>query len=148
MNDQATSPQRSDFDFAPALKMYMDSMEIWKENYEKFLQNANLASTFQGADSAQASHEQVVTDWQKSSEALYRRFIEQQIELFHFLGRRLELYRDMPEQLAQCKTPADFAQMEIAFLNRMATEYAQETAKLMTPMTELMTAWASGRAPR
>jgi len=134
-----------DFDFGPAFKMYVESLESWKDSYEKLLQNAPLPPSSHAAAGTNPAIEQAMANWQHSGQTLFKRFIRQQIELCRFFEKRLETYVDFPEQLARCKTPAEVAQLEFSFLNRMATEYAQESAKLMEPMSEMMASWASGR---
>ena len=39
-----TTPPSSPFDISPMLKMYMESIELWKKNYENFLKSAPLGA--------------------------------------------------------------------------------------------------------
>ncbi len=141
MNGQGPGGQRFDFDFAPALKMYLESVESWKKNYEQVMQNANLTPVTRPSDMVGAAYEQAVNNWQRAGETLFKRFIEQQIELCRFFENRLKLFLDMPARFAQCKTPAEAAQLHMEFMNRLSQEYAQESAKLIQPMSQLMTQW-------
>ena len=145
MNPQSPSTQLYDFDFAPAMKMYAESFDLWKQNYEKFVQNAQLASNNSAASMATKPAEQAMSNWQAAGEVLFKRLVEQQVELCWFFGKRWALYLDYPERLARCKTPAEIAQLEMEFFKRMSTEYSAESAKLLQPMSDLMAAWAAGR---
>jgi hypothetical protein len=132
-------------DFSPALKMYMDSMESWKENYEKLLQTSNASSSVQRQDLVVPDHKQAMSAWQKGGEELFKRFVEEQIEICRFYAKRWENYLRLPEQLERSRTPAETAQLQFDFFTRMAAEYAQENAKLMQPMNEFMARWMSGQ---
>ncbi len=35
-----TAQPSSPFDISPVLKMYMESIELWRKNYENFMKNA------------------------------------------------------------------------------------------------------------
>jgi hypothetical protein len=96
-------------------------------------------------DPYSSTFDQAMANWQKTGEEVFKRFVEQQIELCRFFGKRWELYLKLPEQFSNCKTPADAAQLQMAFLNQMATEYAKEGSRLTQPITELMSRWLSNR---
>jgi hypothetical protein len=132
MNRQAQGGQRADFDFAPALRMYLDNIESWRKHYEKITQ-APIST-----DPVSSAYEQTVTSLQKNGQEVFKRFVEQQIEICRFLGKRWENYLELPDQLARCRSPADFGQTQLAFLNQLASEYAQESGKIMQPMSDLM----------
>lgn len=143
MDHQEQSARNADL--APALKMYLDSVESWKQNYEKLIQSSNLALDPRGSVSSPLGHEREAEKWRKAGEDLFKNFVEEQVEICRFFGKRWERYLDLPEQVAQCKTPAEIGQLQLAFLTRMAAEYAQESAKLMRPMNEYIAKWMSGQ---
>ncbi len=145
MDSQTQTAQRFDFDIAPVLKMYLDSIETWKKNYEKFAQAMPALQSSGAHDPVSPTFDQAMANWQKAGEEVFKRFIEQQIELCRFFGKRWELYLKLPEQFSSCKTPADVAQMQMTFFNQMAAEYAQEGSRLAMPMNELMSRWLTGR---
>jgi hypothetical protein len=138
MNRQAQGGQRADFDFAPALRMYLDNIESWRKHYEKITQ-AQITS-----DPVTSVYEQTVANLQRGGQEVFKRFVEQQIELCRFMGKRWENYLELPDQLARCRSPADFGQTQLAFLNQLASEYAQESGKLMQPVGDLMSKFTPG----
>jgi len=145
MNKQAQTNQRADLDLGPALKLYIDGMESWKKQYENLLQTAIPAQSVSPYKPVRPSQDEAMSSWQKSGQELFKRFVEQQVELCRFFGKRWEEYLALPGQFADCKTPAEAGQMQLAFMNQMAADYAQESAKLMQPMGDLMAKWVSGR---
>lgn len=144
MSTPAPNPQSFDFDYAPAMKMFMDNMEVWKQNYENLLRNANLSPSNASAATFPPA-EQALGNWKAAGDALFRSFVEQQVELCRFFGRRWENYLDYPRRLSSCKTPAEVAELEMDFLKKMAEDYSQESARLARPMSELMSSWSTGR---
>lgn len=64
--------------------------------------------------------EHAIGNWRSADEARFRSFIEQQIGLCRFFGRRRERYFDPP--LSSCKAPAEVAEREMEFLNKMAED--------------------------
>ncbi|WP_088344907.1 MULTISPECIES: hypothetical protein [Rhodomicrobium] len=141
MNRQSSGGQRADLDFAPALRMYLDNIESWRKHYEKLTQ-AQAAST----DPVTSAYEQTVANLQRGGQEVFKRLVEQQIELCRFMGRRWENYLELPDQLARCRSPADFGQTQLAFLNQLASEYAQETGRLLQPMNELVSKFTPNTA--
>lgn len=145
MSNPYQSAANFDFDFAPAMKLFMDNMGVWKQNYEQLLKTSNFAVPATGSDLLARPAEQALGNWKAAGEALFKSAIEQQVELCRFFGRRWETYLDFPRRLSACKTPAEIAEVEVEFLKKMAEDYAQESAKLAKPVNDLMGAWASGR---
>lgn len=143
MDRQKQSAQN--IDLTPALKMYLDSVESWKQNYEKLVQSSNVAAHAHDPGSAASIYGRDSDRWQKAGEEIFKNFVEEQIEICRFFGKRWERYLDLPEQITHCKTPAEIGQLQLAFLTRMAAEYAQESAKLMQPMNEFIAKWMSGQ---
>ena len=150
-----TAQPSSLFDMSPALKMYMDSIEFWKKNYENILQNAKDIQGGSGAggpageagqntgpaDSAASTYDAALLNWQKSGEELFKRFVQNQIELCHFFGSRWEEYLKLPSQLSQCRSLSELGNLQASFLSQFASDYMQESQKLAQPVAELMTSW-------
>ena len=99
MTTQPSSP----FDISPMLKMYMESMELWKKNYENFLKSAPLGAD--GMDGNKAEVEDITSpnnatplNWQESGEEIFKRFVQNQMELCHFFGHRCEQHLKLPSK--------------------------------------------------
>ena len=148
-----TAQPSSPFDMSPALKMYMDSMEFWKKNYENVLKNAKdiqagpngpagEAEQSTGAVGSVAStYDAALVNWQKSGEELFKRFVQNQIELCHFFGSRWEQYLKLPSELSQCRSLSELGNLQASFLSQFASDYMQESQKLAQPVAELMMSW-------
>lgn len=141
-----TAQPSAQFDISPVLKMYMESIDLWKRNYEAFMHNAK---DMQAASAGRASAESIASardsallNWQKSSEDLFKRFVQSQIEICHFFSHRWEQYLKLPEQFSQCRSVTELGNLQAAFLSRFANDYMQETEKLAQPVAEAMTNWA------
>ncbi len=142
------------FDISPMLKMYMEPIEVWKKNYENFVKNAKdmqgaLGSNGQAAgqvthapDGAASASDAALLNWQKSGKDLFRRFVQNQIELCQFFGNRWAQYLTLPDQLSQCRSMTELGNLQSSFLNQFASDYMHETEKLAQPVAELMTSWA------
>ncbi|KAI94439.1 hypothetical protein T281_10960 [Rhodomicrobium udaipurense JA643] len=153
------SPQPSTFDLSPVLKAYVDSIDIWKKNYENIAKSAREIQGFtvegfggNGAASAsalsaaakteidaeKAAYDNAVAQWQKSGDDLFKRLVQNQVELCRFFGSRWEQYLSLPDQVAQCRTVAEFGNLQQSFLTRFASDYMQEGEKLAQPFAEYM----------
>lgn len=141
-NQSQTIPS---MDVAPALKLYLESIESWKENYKKLLESADMQSAANQNPYAEG-YNQAMANWQSMCGELYKRFIDDQVELCRFLSHRWENYRDLPRQASHCRNPAELAQLQIDFMNRMMSEYAQESMKLMQPVNDLLAKYSVGRS--
>ena len=137
-----TAEPSSPFDFSPMFKMYMKTIELWKKDYEIFLKSAPLP--VDGIDGKRAEAESITSpndaallDWQKSGEEIFKRFVQSQMELCHFFGHRCEQYLKLPEQLSQCRSLTELAELQSAFLTKFASDYMQETEKLAKPVADL-----------
>ena len=134
-------PLSSTFDIAPMWKMYMESAEVWKKNYGSLLNGtpftANGIDENSGADLTTSLYDGALLQWQKSGEELFKRFVQNQIELCHFFGMRWEQYLKLPEQLSQCRSLTELGELQSAFLTRFASDYMQETEKLAKPVADL-----------
>src|SRR5262249_31786665 len=113
------------FGIAPIMKMYMDSLETWKHNYDAL---TGGMKEYQGqkpanpAKEKRSAYDAAVASWQKSGEEVFKRFVEQQIELCHFFASRWEAYLKLPDKLAHCHSPAEMGQVQAAFLNQFASD--------------------------
>jgi hypothetical protein len=144
-----TAQPSSPFDFSPMLKTYMESVELCKKNYETMMKSAKdmqgasgtkeaspvKASTPAGASAQDAA----LLNWRKSGEEVFKRFVENQIELCQFFSSRWEQYLKLPEQLSQCRSLTELGNLQSSFLNQFANDYMHETEKLAHPVAELMT---------
>jgi hypothetical protein len=145
MSSQHPAAQNFDFDFAPAMKLFTDNMEVWKQNCEQVMKSSSFAPALNGAALMPNPAEQAIGNWKAAGEALFKTAIEQQIELCRFFGKRWETYLEFPRRLAACKTPAEVAEIEIEFVKRLTSDYSEEGAKLVKPVSAFMNALASGR---
>jgi hypothetical protein len=127
-------PLSSTFDIAPMWKMYMEPIEVWRKNYASFLNGvpfrANGIGENSGAGLATSFYDGALLQWQKSGEELFKRFVQYQIELWHFLGGRWEQYLTLPEQISQCRSFTELGELQSAFLSKFASDYLQEAGKL------------------
>ncbi|MGO9472204.1 MAG: hypothetical protein ACLPWS_02075 [Rhodomicrobium sp.] len=140
------SPASFEFNMAPIMKMYVDSMEAWKKNYETLAGNGTHSAPSYSTDVTKTAYDSALTNWQKSGEEVFKRFVEQQIDICRFFAGRWEQYLKLPDQLAHCHTPAEIGQVQAAFLSQFASEYMHESSKLAQPMGQLMSQWALPRA--
>ncbi len=142
------------FDMSPVLKMYMESIELWKKNYENFMKNAKdmqgsfgapnghaAAPVTDATGAATSAYDAPLLNWQKSGGELFKRFVHNQIELCQFFSNRWAVYLKLPQQLSQCRSMTEFGTLQGSFLSQFATDYMHETEKLAQPVTELMASW-------
>jgi hypothetical protein len=134
-------PLSSTFDIAPMWKMYMEPIEVWRKNYASFLNGtpvrANGIGENSGAALATSFYDRALLQWQKSGEELFKRFVQYQIELCDFFGGRWEQYLKLTEQLSQCRSLTELAELQSAFLSKFASDYMQETEKLAKPVADV-----------
>ncbi len=140
MNTQH-SMQQSDLDVMPALKMYLDSLEAWKKNYENFAGESKNIPNSHASQSTKATDETALADWSKSGTGILKQLVDQQVELCRFFGNRWEQYLKLTQDLARCRTPAELGQVQAAFVTQFATDYVRETTKLSKPLAEMMSSW-------
>ena len=150
-----TAQPSSPFDISPMLKMYTESIELWKKNYENMMNNAkDTQGAFEANGAAQvthsppgstSAHDAALLNWQKSGEELFKRFVQNQIELCHFFGSRWEHYLKLPHQLSQCRSLTELGNLQSSFLSQFAKDYMHETEKLAKPVAELMTSGAGAK---
>ena len=137
MTTQLLSP----IDISPTLKMYMEFIEYSKRNYENFLKSAPLgADGIDGknaeAESITSAYDAALLNWQKSGEEVFKRFVQNQMELCYFFGHRCEQYLKLPEQLSQCRSLTELVNLQSSFLSQFANDYMQETEKLAKPVAD------------
>lgn len=147
MSMPSPTHQAFDFEFVPALKLFMENMEVWKKNYEQVLKGANIASAA-GSELPVNPAEQAIGAWSSAGEALFTSFVEQQIELCRFYGKRWETYLDHPRRLSRCKNPADAIELQMEFVKKMAEDYTHETMTLTKRANDFTAACAGGRFAR
>ena len=130
-----TTQPLSPIDISPTLKMYMEVFEFSKRNYENFLKSAPLRAN--GMDGKKAEVESItcpndaaMLSWQKSGEKIFKRFVQNQMELCHFFGHRCEQYLKLPEQISQCRSLTELGELQSAFLSKFASDYLLEAGKL------------------
>ena len=128
-------PLSSKFDIAPMWKMYMEPIEAWRKNYETLLKSTPFRAD--GMDGKKAEVESITSpndaamlNWQKSGEEIFKRFVQNQMELCHFFGHRWEQYLKLPEQLTQCRSLTELGNLQSSFLSQFASDYLQEAGKL------------------
>jgi hypothetical protein len=137
-----TTQPLSPIDISPTLKMYMEFIEFSKRNYENFLKSAPLRAN--GMDGKKAEVESITSpndaatlNWQKSGEKIFKRFVQNQMELWQFLGERWEQYLNLPEQISKCRSLAELGELQSAFLSKFANDYLLEAGKLAGSVAEL-----------
>ena len=126
---------------APVMQIYLDYVEAWKRSYEAMAGNTAKSQAKEPAYSSEAAksdHDSALDDWKKSSEDIFQRFVEQQVEICRFFARRWEQFGSLPVQLAHCQTAAEIGQAQMAFLTQFTNDYLCESGKLAAPMAGLM----------
>jgi hypothetical protein len=153
-----TFSQNSLFDASPALKMYVESVEFWRKNFDNFVRSANEAQNAyaaagkaandatHAAENAASAADAALLNTHKSSEELFKRFVENQMELCRFFGARWEQYLKLPEQLSKCRSVTEFGSMQAQFMSQFASDYMHETEKLAKPVAEMMSNFAGSKA--
>ncbi len=139
----------------------MESVEIWRKNFDNFLRSAGEAQSAYGTEglsekaAGQATHaaenaasaaDAAILKWQKSSEELFKRFVENQVEICRFFAARWEQYLKLPEQLTQCRSLTEVGNMQAQFLSQFANDYMHETGKLAKPVADMMSNMANSKA--
>ena len=137
-----TTQPSSTFDIAPMWKMYMEPIELWKKNYETFLKSSPFrADGIEGqraeAESITFPNDAALLNRQKSGDELFKRFVQNQMELCYFFGHRCEQYLKLPEQISQCRSLTELGNLQSSFLSQFANDYMQETEKLAKPVADL-----------
>jgi len=107
--------------------MYVSSVEALKKNLDAFAV-ASLPQQKQQTNypASTITMEKTSQSLQKAGERLYRRIVEEQIELHRFFGKRWAQYLSLPADISRCRSAADIAQLQLSFLTRMAADYGAE----------------------
>jgi len=127
------------FDAGPALHMYSASIDAWKKKHEVFVQTSKGQ---QGKPIAALNPgENTSAQLQKSGEDFFRRFVELQIEICRFFGKRWEQYLELPSELSHCHSTADIAHLQLAFLSKLANDYGMEDMRLAQAVQALLSNW-------
>lgn len=136
MENPASSQAQTKLDFLPALKLYFESLEVWKNNCDQFMAASKSSHPEDAPNILPFTGTLESSDLQKSAEVLFKRLVENQIELCRFYGKRWEEYLTITGKLHQCKSMADFTQLQTAFLSKMMNDYTQEAKRLSESMLD------------
>ncbi len=124
---QAQPRFETPFDTSSVMDIYLASVEAWKKNMDAFAE-ASASQLKQRSVGPSPAAEMVKTpaQLQKTGGDLFRRVIEEQMELCRFFGRRWEQYLSLPADISRCHSPAEIAQLQLSFLTKMAADYGAE----------------------
>jgi hypothetical protein len=75
-------------------------------------------------------------NWQKSGEEIFKRFVQNQMELWQFISGRWEQYLNLPKQISQCRSLTELGELQSAFLSKFANDYLLEAGKLAGSVAE------------
>jgi hypothetical protein len=146
MNARAASASPFEIDVAPALRLYIDGLESWKENYERLYQ-----SGLPRADAGQPNAAQPVVrpggmEWLGFGPALWQGMARRHAELSRFYAGRIERYMELSEKIARCRTPVELGEAQIDFISRTFADYAQQSARMVQAIGETARtpAWSGG----
>ena len=134
------------FNVAPFIKMYLDSVEVWKHSYDALAED--LEETAQKHETparnvAKPPVELAAASWQKPAGDIYQHFIHQQLAVWRLATKRWQSYLDLPAQLARCETPAAIGQLQADFMKRLVDDDIQEAASFSQDAARTM---PSGKA--
>jgi hypothetical protein len=94
-------------------------------------------TTTMTTESITSRNDAAMSDWQESGEEIFKRFVQNQMELCHFFGHRCEQYLKLPERLSQCRSLTELGNLQSSFLSQFANDYMKETEKLAKPVVGL-----------
>jgi hypothetical protein len=81
-------------------------------------------------ESITSPNDAAMLNWQKSGAEIFKRFVQNQMELCYFFGHRCEQYLKLPEQISQCRSLTELGELQSAFLSKFASDYLLEAGKL------------------
>lgn len=136
------SLNQSDFDPAPIVKLYVDAVESWKNNYDRLARTMMEAAT--PAPSANQASGVPMEPLQSIGPRLFRKMVETEMELCRFYETRWSQYLKLPEAILACKSPMEFAELQANFCSRLAADYTNEGAKLFGALSELVSHTVGG----
>jgi hypothetical protein len=120
--------------------MYRESIDAWQKGYNGYNDFVHASRPQPGQTNAAlnpaAAYENTSAQMKKSGEHIFRRAVEQQIELGRFFGKRQERYLDFWSGIAHCQSAADIVQVQSAFLTKMAADYGIESRRLVQGIQE------------
>ena len=81
-------------------------------------------------ESITSPNDAAMLNWQKSGEEIFKRFVQNQMELWQFIGGRWEQYLNLPGQISRCRSLTELGELQSAFLSKFANDYLLEAGKL------------------
>ena len=137
-NSNNSSSNRSIAD--PFLNMYRESIDAWQKGYNGYNDFAQASRPQPGQTNAAlnpaAAYEDTSAQMQKTSEHIFGRVVEHQVELGRFFGKRQARYLDFWSDIAHCQSAADKVKLQSAFLTEMAADYGIESRRLVQGIQE------------
>ncbi len=130
------------FDAGPVLGMYFAPFDAWKKNLDALAEGSWSQSKQQvEIRTADGDLYKAPTQLQNYSDNIFRRMVEQQIELCRFFSKRWEQYLSLTSDISGCRSIADLAQLQFAFLSKMATDYSVEGCHFAGTLQKLTSSW-------
>ena len=132
----------------PLPNLYIETVDLWKKNYDKFIDNAKeLQLTYrakgfsegkeQGTEplpSVTSAYEAALSTWQNSIQELLGHFYKSQIEAYRFVSNHWEEYLKLHDQISQSRSITELGKVQAAFFRQLAIDYIKETEKLTHPV--------------
>ena len=94
-----------------------------------------------------ATYDKAFAQAQAMSDPVMRHAIELQREVVRFIARRCEQYLDLASALSRCRSSAEAAELQKAYLAKMASDYGSESRQFMQDYQRLIAEWMSA-APK
>ncbi len=146
-NSNNPSKNRSIAD--PILNMYRESIDAWQKGFNGSSDFVQASRPQPGQTNAAlnpaAAYENTSAQMKKTGEHIFRRAVEQQIELGRFFGKRQARYLDFSSDIAHCQLAADIVRVQSAFLTEMAADYGFESRRLAKGFQELLSSWMAAQ---
>jgi hypothetical protein len=142
MGNARQTPSQTPLDSDPVLGMYLASIDAWKKNCDAFVQaSRGQQEQPRAALNPGTTYENTSARSQKTGEDFFRRFVVLQIEICRFFAKRWEQYLDLPSDISHCQSAADIAQLQSAFLTKMAADYGIEGRQFAQACQTLLSNW-------
>ncbi|MFZ0571599.1 MAG: hypothetical protein WAM63_14085 [Rhodomicrobium sp.] len=139
MSQTQQTPTQPRFETSTVMDMYMASVEAWKKNMDALAEASESQLKQRSLSSSpSADLEKTSVQLQKTGENIFRRAIEEQMELCRFFGKRWEQYLSLPANISRCRSPAEIAQLQLSFLTKMASDYGTEGRHFAQTFQELV----------
>lgn len=119
------------------LKLYAENVGKWQQNYEKILQTQ--LNQLGMAPSASNMPGMAANPFMQGAQEFTKQIVDNQIEIWNFMVKRLEKDQAFQTSLAKCKTPDDLMRLYTDFYSKMFNDYAEEMKKLTEPALRI---WA------